>query len=266
MSDRHVRHTKDDYAGAILDLFPSGPSWPRDEEANWVRLVDGLADVWGDPVDARAADLLEIETDPRATNEMLLDWERAFGLPDLCVTEPLTVEDRRRALINQMTTEGGQSRDFFVSISTRLGYNIEIIEYSPFIVGISNVGDTRPTGDSSEKFHWELGPPEMRFYWTVHVLGVRVSWFRVSSGQCGIDPLARISFASDLECLFRRWKPAHTKVIFDYSTAVPIYFDYIQFRVGIHQCGVDPLLRIISHGGPEDGLGPFSTDFSSDWI
>jgi uncharacterized protein YmfQ (DUF2313 family) len=67
------------------------------------------------------------------------------------------------------------------------------------------------------RYRWTLGPPEKRFYWTVVVNQVRYTPARVSVAQCGIDPLLRISLATDLECIFRRYKPAHTYVIFDYT-------------------------------------------------
>jgi uncharacterized protein YmfQ (DUF2313 family) len=162
---------------------------------------------------------LERETDPRIALELLPEWERAFGLPDPCVAEPLSIADRQTALVARMTTEGGQSRDYFIGVAAALGYTITIREYAPFMVGVSPVGDTRPTGTLGEQFRWEIGPPEMRFYWTVRVGAVRLTWFRDgdSGGQAGVDPHLRIALATDLECVLRRWKPAHTEIVFDYS-------------------------------------------------
>ena len=246
--DRHVRRSAEDYAEGFANLLPQGRAWPRDPESVLMKFLAGEARIWGDQVDARAADLLEIEADPRLTNEMLSDWETAFGLPDPCVAEPLGIEARHAALINRMTTEGGQSRAFFIAVAAAIGYAITITEYSPFMCGMSRCGDTRPTGATGEKYRWEVGSPDMRFYWTVRVSGVRVTWFRAGSGQCGVDPMVRIALATDLECVFRRWKPAHTQVIFDYSNSEPIWNEYVPFRVSEHECGIDPLLRIIQHG------------------
>jgi uncharacterized protein YmfQ (DUF2313 family) len=58
----------------------------------------------------------------------------------------------------------------------------------------------------------------MRYYWTVHVNQLRLTYFHCSAGQCGITPLLAIGMATDIECLITRWKPAHTDVIFDYSS------------------------------------------------
>jgi hypothetical protein len=72
-------------------------------------------------------------------------------------------------------------------------------------------------GELSEWPNYGLGPPGNRFYWTVHVTGAALTWFRVTKGQTGVDPHLRIGLADDLECLLDRWKPGHTTIIFDYS-------------------------------------------------
>lgn len=215
--DRHVRRTGDDYAEGFANLLPQGRAWPRDPDSTLMAVVGGLSQIWGDPIDRRAADLLEQETDPRSSIEMLTDWERAFGLPDECLAEPLTVADRRTALLNRITLLGAQSREFFISLAAAIGYTIDIIEYSPFMGGISEGGDTRPTGTDGEEYRWYGGPPEMRFYWTVRVFGARLTWFRGGAGEGGVDHHLEIGLATDLECLLRRYGPAHCQVIFDYS-------------------------------------------------
>lgn len=217
--DRHIRRSGDDYAVALGNLLPVGRAWATgDEQSTLYKALRGLAQIWG-YVDSRAADFLERESDPRATLEMLPDWERNWGLPDPCVAEPLTIEDRRKVLVLWMTLLGGQSRQFFIDVAARLGYTITITEYSPFMVGISMVGDTSGmfNPDDPTQYRWWIGGPDMRYYWTVHIGELRLTWFRVTVGQTGIDPHLRIGIATDLECIIRRWKPAHTEVIFDYS-------------------------------------------------
>jgi uncharacterized protein YmfQ (DUF2313 family) len=212
--DRHIRRSGDDYAQALLSLLPQGPAWSRDPGAVIVRTLWGLAQYWGF-VDSRAADLLERESDPRQTIELLPDWETAWGLPDPCFPTATSIGERQRMLVLKMTQLGGQSREFFEQVAQWLGYSITYIrEWAPFMVGVSQVGDTR---DAQGNYRWEIGPPEMRFYWSVHISGLSLVWFRCGAGQCGVDPHVRIGHAPDLECLFNRWKPAHTQVIFDYS-------------------------------------------------
>jgi uncharacterized protein YmfQ (DUF2313 family) len=221
--DSHIRRSGDDYRDAFLTLLPQGQAWPKHapESTLW-QVCDGLNQYWG-YVDARAADLLERESDPRQTIELLPDWERNWGLPDPCYNAPLTIHDRQLALVLRMTMLGGQSREFFIGVAAFLGYTITISEYAPFMAGVSHVGDTRtPPLDPKPligDYRWYIGPQEMRFYWTVHITGARLTWFRCGGGggQAGVDHHLEIGLAKDLECLLDRWKPAHTQIVFDYS-------------------------------------------------
>ena len=138
--DYHIRRGGAQYAEALLQLLPHGPAWPRHEDSIFVQTVTGLAQIWGD-VDGRAADLLENESDPRTTVELLPDWERAWGLPDPCFEGTATSIAQRQALLMlKMTFMGGASRNMFQEMAFTLGYRITISEYSPFMCGISWCG------------------------------------------------------------------------------------------------------------------------------
>jgi uncharacterized protein YmfQ (DUF2313 family) len=213
--DRHVRRNGEDYAHAFLALLPRGQAWPRHAFSRLAQACAGLAQYWGF-VDGRAADLLERESDPRQTIELLPDWERAWGLPDPCFPEATTIEERHKMLLMVMTMLGGQSRTFFQHVAEDwLGFTIHFHEFAPFMAGVSRCGDTR---DQDGFYRWEIGPPEMRFYWSIEPATAGVIWFRCASSQCGVDPHVKIMTAPDLACLFNRWKPAHTEVVFDYSS------------------------------------------------
>lgn len=216
--DRHVRRGQEEYAHALAALLPTGIAWSRWPESTIMKVVYGLAGIMG-WADGRAADLLEIESDPRSTTEMLDSWERAWGLPDPCYQGPFSVEERRRLLVLKYTLLGGQSREFFYGVATFLGYQISIQEYRPFMVGVDRCGDNRTVLADGPLSDWpcQIGSPTMRFAWTVHLQEPKLVWFRACSGQAGIDPHLRIAKAQDLECLIRRWRPAHTEALFDYS-------------------------------------------------
>jgi uncharacterized protein YmfQ (DUF2313 family) len=213
--DQHIRRGGEEYADGFAALLPRGPAWPREADSVLMRLVRSLAEVWGGRIDPRAADLLERESDPRSTVELLDDWERVAGLPDPCLAEPLSIADRQKSLVARLSMLGSQSIPFFTELARAIGYEILIVEHAPFMAGVSRVGDTRDLGNGSPR--WEIGPPEIRFYWSVRIINPRLSWFRAGSGQAGVDPHLRIGFASDLECVLRRFKPAHTEISFDYS-------------------------------------------------
>jgi uncharacterized protein YmfQ (DUF2313 family) len=223
MPDVWVQRSAAAYADAFNQLLPTGPAWPRDPDHLLQQVVSGLSAIWGDQVEALAALLLTRESDPNHTVILLPDWERAWGLPDPCIAEPLSLGERQIALVNKMTLLGAQSRAFFIAQAAAIGYTITIREWAPFMCGVSQCGDTTLFDDDGSP-RWEIGPPEIRFYWSVRVSALRLIWFRASSGQAGIDPHLRIGAATDLECLIRRWKPAHTEVIFDYSPVLDADF------------------------------------------
>mgnify|MGYP001809569769 CR=1 FL=1 len=74
--------TRDDYLAQLVALLPTGPAIPREPGGVLLRLLEAPAAELA-RVDLRGAALLD-EADPRATAELLTDWQRAFGLPDAC--------------------------------------------------------------------------------------------------------------------------------------------------------------------------------------
>ncbi len=228
MSDRHIRRPGSAYASALAGLLPRGAAWPRDNDSLLMRVIRALAQIWGSSgvdsvsdavgtqlVDGRAADLLERESDPRQTIELLQDWERNWGLPDPCFLSTPSIADRQNMLVFKMTLLGGQSRQFFMDAANFIGQQILIKEFAPFMCGVSRCGDTR---DLAGQFRWYIGPPEQRFYWTTNVHNARLTWFRAGSSQAGIDSHLEIGIDTDVQCLLDRWKPAHTQIVYDYSS------------------------------------------------
>ncbi|MGY3278116.1 putative phage tail protein [Bradyrhizobium sp. S3.7.6] len=202
MPEKWVQRTSVEYAEGWNDLLPTGPAWPREPGSVLQSVISGLAQIWGDQTEAKAALLLSVESDPRSTNLLLPDFERAWGLPDNCLpNNPSDAATRRVNLVDKMTFIGAQSRQFFIDRATKYGQTVNVREYSPYQCGISGVGDTTNIDpDGLGSFRWGLGDVTIRFYWTVTVTGLTASWN-----------------GSDLYCLMNRWKPAQTVVVFDYS-------------------------------------------------
>jgi len=231
--DTFIRRDGADYAEAFARLLPSGEAWSRDPDGCLMQLIRGQAEIWGTVVDPRAADLLEIETDPRFTLELLGDWERAYGLPDPCVPVVQTLPERRQALAQKIAMQGGQSRAFFIGVAAALGYAITITEYVPFQFGLSSFGGG----------HGRFNPPGIRYCWTVNVGNTRLTRFQFGASSFGRDSFLDIRRSEDLECIFKRLKPAHTKLFFNYQTAAPTVTAR-RFDFGDSSFGHDPFLRL----------------------
>jgi uncharacterized protein YmfQ (DUF2313 family) len=216
--DKYTRHPGEDFAEGYQALMPKGQAWARDLRAVLRRTSDGLAWFWG-YVDGRVADLLLRESDPQQTVELLPEWETAFGLPDECFPETQTIGERQKMLVQKMTWQGGQSRQYFIDVMAWLGFTIIIREWSPFMAGVSRCGDTTPPGEDT--YRWHIGPPEGRFVWAVQVGYQGLVWFRAAAGQAGVDPHLKFLNPLAVECLLMRWKPAQTWIYFDFTPLDP---------------------------------------------
>ncbi len=204
--DTWVERTATEYAQALAGELPTGAVWSRDPDGDLMRWVEGCAQIWGD-VSAAAALLLLVESDPSKTVGLLPDWEAALGLPDPCVPRILTLPERQTALVTKLTTQGGQSREYFIGAAAALGYTVTIKEYSTFQIGLSSIGGSRG----------RIMAPSSRYCWTVKVATPRITRFQIGRSSAGKDSLLEIVHADDLECVFQRWKPAHTTVLFEYE-------------------------------------------------
>ena len=199
--------TTTDYKAQLQGLLPPGRLWDalREDGSLADQLLAALAEEFA-RVNDRAESLLN-EANPRATYELLAEWEAFANLPDTCTGSTLTLQERRAVLVQRLTATGGQSVTYFQSVVKRLGYTVEITEYRPFICGISQCGMQA------------LNPPKMRFVWRVRLTDPRVTYFRCGESQVGTDPLLKINRAEDLECVLRRVKPAHTSLFVSYEGA-----------------------------------------------
>jgi uncharacterized protein YmfQ (DUF2313 family) len=194
--------SKAGYLHSLQGLLPQGQAWTRDKSAVLTKVLELLAAELA-RVDTRIQ-ALHKEADPRTTVEMLTDWETHAGLPDTCTPAGVTYQERIAALVDKITRLGGQSPAFYIGIAERLGYEIELVEYKPFICGYSECGDELNGGD------------EIRFQWVVRVLGARLTEFYCGVSECG-DALGEFDQAEDLECILRLLKPAHTNLILSYE-------------------------------------------------
>jgi uncharacterized protein YmfQ (DUF2313 family) len=187
------------YLRQLQALLPPGAAWPREDSATLTQTLWALAEEFA-RVDGRAATLRD-EADPRTTFELLIDWERAFGLPAPCMDGvSQTPQQRRNALVAQVTGIGDQSRQYFIDLAAAAGFTITITEFEPWTFG--------------KPFSEPLYGQTWRFAWQVNALLDTVGYWTFA------DPFST-PFAwwgnELLECLISRLKPAHTHVLFAYS-------------------------------------------------
>ena len=196
-----MAHTVEEYASLMKSLLPPGIAFPREPGTNIEQVLLGCA-VELSRLESRA-DALAVDVNPLDTLELLPDWERAAGLPDKCSgTLEATLQGRRNVLVAKLTSTGGQSKSYFISVAKALGFEITISEFRPFRAGISQAGDPLTNGD------WI-------FAWRVNSTETTIIEFRAGLSAAG-EPLR--DWGNDaLECKINQLKPAHTIVLFGYG-------------------------------------------------
>lgn len=220
-------------------LLPPGILWrPRDNSV--LRSLLTAVGTEFARVDQRAADALA-ESDPRATLELLEDWERYLGLPSPCGTLEATRQLRRFAVVAKLTKQGGQSRQFFVDLALALGFVIAlegIEEHKTFRAGPqacqSSEGGANDcgskAGDKLAGSPQDSGNPSWLWAWTVHAPEHTGQFFDSESGAAG-EPL--VSTGNELlECHFSQAAPAHTVVLFEYDQPWVGYAPWTTIRPG----------------------------------
>lgn len=128
-----------DYLAAIQALLPRGRAWPRDPAALMTALLDGFAKSYA-TTDARQTNLLT-DAFPVTTVELLPEWESTLGLPDPCLGEAPTLQQRQGQVVARFKAQGGQSVAYLNSVAEALGFRVAITEFANFRSGINHAGD-----------------------------------------------------------------------------------------------------------------------------
>jgi uncharacterized protein YmfQ (DUF2313 family) len=180
-----------DYLAGTLRLLPRGRAWPRDPDTVLARLVAAITGAF-QRADAAACALLK-DAFPATAVNLLPEWEASLGLPDPCLGPAPTIAARQGQVVARLTNTGGQSVPFFVAYALALGFVITITEFT----GSVTLANT----------------------WRVNVFGVSTEHFE--AGSFAGDYLSVVSSAADvLECEFKRLKPAHTILTWQFLPGV----------------------------------------------
>jgi uncharacterized protein YmfQ (DUF2313 family) len=192
-------HTQDQYTEAFIKLMPRGRLFDLDPGSNFYDLIFALMVLFED-FDGRI-DAFINEMYPDTASEMLPEWLRDYGIPDECTQPDETTAELRLDLLTKYTALGGQSRAYFIALAATLGYTITITEFYPFRTNINYANDIL----AGEGWQW---------IWQVNTPVRNNVYFRTNISTAS-EPL--IDFGNErLECVLNKYKPAHTKVIFNY--------------------------------------------------
>lgn len=204
------------YREIIRKLFPRGRAWNNILDDTFGGLISGLANEAA-RIEERGFDFLK-EMDPNQTFEMIDDWERLLKIPDECTPtegDPPTLYERRVRILQKLTTGGGQSRAFFKLIAQQLGYDtdvLDVVNFKDFRAGEGRAGDrisnsTDPDG--------EVNPAGWAYTFAVKAPASLSRKFLAGQGRAG-DRLTLTENAT-LECVIRKFAPAHVTVLFFYD-------------------------------------------------
>lgn len=126
-----------DYAGAFRALLPRGRVWQVEPGSAQQRLIAALAKPFA-RVDSTASTLLE-QSLPGSNLDLVPEWEKTLGLPDPCAGPNATLAQRAAQVRSRFIAGGGQSRAYFKSFASALGFEITISAIPTFRADVSTV-------------------------------------------------------------------------------------------------------------------------------
>jgi uncharacterized protein YmfQ (DUF2313 family) len=121
------------YQTQLLALLPLGPAWPRDDTTPMAKLFGGLAEEFA-RVDAMFDDIVA-ESLPGQVTQLIDEWEAEYGLPEDSTDVAATLQERRNAVVQKYQLYGSQSREFLTAMSSALGFDVTITEYTETTFG-----------------------------------------------------------------------------------------------------------------------------------
>ena len=124
--------TTTDYLAAAKALLPRGRALAASVGSVQEAVLAAMADVCA-ALHAAAIRLIDVECDPHTTDEMLSDFEQAWGLPDTCLPNPGTDDKRRLILLARIGDKGGLNKQRYIDLAASLGLTVTVDEIGPFV-------------------------------------------------------------------------------------------------------------------------------------
>jgi uncharacterized protein YmfQ (DUF2313 family) len=202
------------YRKQLQSLLPKGKLWNRNEDSVLTKLLYGMSDELV-RVEERTENLIN-EKLLNTTNELLIEHENDFGLPEQDEELGLTLELRRNELKSKLIEVGQQDKLYFYDICLAFGYIVYIEEFKPAWCGIFKAGE--PCGDQINLFIWKIN-----IYTNSVEESIEVNLTKL------INKINKL-------------KPAHTHVLFDwysvgfdrgFSRGFERFYHYDNYWVGL---------------------------------
>lgn len=110
----------------LLRHLPTGLLWDayRTPGTNAYRLWSALSRAFDD-LSASLCELVR-ELNPFTTERMITDWERAVGLPDVCLPEATTLDERRAWVVWRLAKRRWTTREEWHELAALFGLTIRI--------------------------------------------------------------------------------------------------------------------------------------------
>lgn len=163
------------------------------------KILQGLATQW---IDFRnTLNKVVHEYNPKNTTDLITEWEGLVGIPDGCIKNTGTLEQRRLNILLKLAGINATTKKQFENIAKVLGYDIEVeagVDTSTFPMNFPII---------------LMSQAEAPFIIVVSL--------DASLKPAGFPLKFPMSFTSDvpdiLKCLFNKLKPAHCKLYFRYK-------------------------------------------------
>ena len=198
------------YRDQLHALLPSGPAWSPEAGTVLDLLLDALASQMAG-VDSAGVNLLD-EIRPPTTVDLLPDWERVVGLPDICSVLGSTITVRRASLLEKLVTKPTLNASEFVRIGRTFGVEIVVEEHdqtrADAIMGLD-------TTNGKWRFVWWISIP------------TSADVVRLTTLSTVKTPFRSVGRNTEMECRLQNAAPAHTHLVIG-------YFSELQFELPAH--------------------------------
>ncbi len=193
---------RENYTYALFKLLPPGIVFSREKGSGSFTLFDTLAQSIYELYNS-ATGLIK-EANPLTMTTAIPSRFTEAGLPDLCTGTPTTSQEKRAQVVGRWSQLGGATKQYFLDVLTRYGYQVKIWEYYK-TMPVFRIGQT---GIGTSGFGVEFTR-----CWKVHFVDTTTTYFR--AGESSAGEYLNSNQNQSISCILDRIKPAHTLVIYN---------------------------------------------------